>query len=308
MPLHPIFLLVLLGGCVLRGWEPHCAEDVGTLDGTGGPVVWEDGWDGEGCVPRPSVEGPARYLVFSTETLGVLVVQMTFSDEDLEALAEQDRLSKEDHRRRLKLLRIDESTDDRTMDFDSVGFDVRTGTHHLLYYIDGLEAGTYAMETVPILAGRDVFAFTVFFRTDRQRTDEVVDIVDTFCVEGSRILQRPVDVGDIDIVFSPGTDVVCWVSSEEEEEKGDVRRKIDLGAAGWEIRSPYQREQTLLHELGHCYLGRGDDNGRTEDGRRTSIMGDLIIGSGYRDYREEYIEELFDVRRFGRWRTGLLSE
>lgn len=56
-----------------------------------------------------------------------------------------------------------------------------------------------------------------------------------------------------------------------------------------------ERECSVFHELGHCVLGRGHRNDRTEEGFILSIMeasGAACFGP-YADNRDYYLDELF---------------
>ena len=274
MPLRPICLLIFLCGCVPGMREPTCEENIGTLDDAGDPVVWES------CVAR---QRSVAYLVFSVETSGMLLL------EHLTALSEVAGFMDPDE---AIFFRIDEQGD---------GAVSRTGplfTRYSTisgrqYYLADIEEGTYVIKKVPFFDdggqfGR--FEASLAFRSHRRRSEEVEAIVERFESEGAMILGVPLDTSEVPIILDEGWIISCSLG----------RRRIELGAQTWERLSPLERELALFHELGHCYLGRHHDNAIRENGHPKSIMAeegfpDVV----YRDYREEYIWELFDPKTFG---------
>ena len=61
----------------------------------------------------------------------------------------------------------------------------------------------------------------------------------------------------------------------------------------WPSLGPGQREALLLHELGHCALGR-KHNDIQVDGRPASIMATYLVDEvNYQANRDEYLKELW---------------
>jgi hypothetical protein len=54
------------------------------------------------------------------------------------------------------------------------------------------------------------------------------------------------------------------------------------------------REELIFHEMGHCVLGRAHKSIKTAEGIPASIMHPYrISNSVYKEYRDQYLNELF---------------
>lgn len=64
----------------------------------------------------------------------------------------------------------------------------------------------------------------------------------------------------------------------------------------WLNATDEKKEQVIFHELGHCYLQRGHDDGKDENGRCKSIMHSSsdVCSLNYAENRTEYLDELFN--------------
>jgi len=68
---------------------------------------------------------------------------------------------------------------------------------------------------------------------------------------------------------------------------------IEIDPVFWESAGVINQEILMYHELGHCILNR------THEIDAVSIMAPRLISSAvYLYYKEEYLEELFDVEKF----------
>jgi hypothetical protein len=77
-------------------------------------------------------------------------------------------------------------------------------------------------------------------------------------------------------------------------------RFIEIDNTYWASASYYEREHTILHELGHCVLDLEHDKAMTGDSiftRPLSIMHPYTF-SQYENYRKEYLKELFGRKRY----------
>ena len=80
---------------------------------------------------------------------------------------------------------------------------------------------------------------------------------------------------------------------------GHDLRHISIDQSFWSKASPLLREMVIFHELGHCILGRGHEEGRFDNGVCRSIMrsGLGTCADAYNvTNRDYFIEELFDVQ------------
>lgn len=71
---------------------------------------------------------------------------------------------------------------------------------------------------------------------------------------------------------------------------------VDQGI--WEVSNTTTKELIVFHELGHCVLGRGHDEGINQDGTCKSIMRSGIMGcqDNYNTKtRNLYLDELFTI-------------
>lgn len=99
-------------------------------------------------------------------------------------------------------------------------------------------------------------------------------------------LQVHAQIQEID---SPGVGGVCHYSSA-------APNRIQIDASFFNSASDLFREFIIFHELGHCYLGRGHEEGSFDNGVCISIMrsglGDCL--DRYQSQsREYYLNELF---------------
>ena len=73
--------------------------------------------------------------------------------------------------------------------------------------------------------------------------------------------------------------------------------EIVIDASFWNVASDLVKEMVVFHELGHCYLHRGHEEGKFSDGTCRSIMRSGVedCRDNYRTQtREAYVDELFD--------------
>ncbi len=71
---------------------------------------------------------------------------------------------------------------------------------------------------------------------------------------------------------------------------------IAVNSAIWDASSPMDREALLMHELGHCIVGRDHTEGELADGAPLSLMRSISpYGSSYKGHRDYYLNELFGV-------------
>ena len=262
-------------------------------------------WNKHNCVSHINPDKPAKYLVFSVETLGQLIVR---PKDTLDLRGADPRLPSAEffelRNTDFALFRIDGEGRD-IVHYTNVVFHqqlVSDEENVYLYYSKVVEPGTYAIEVSPAFENEGRFEVFISFWTLREAQGMGVEaIVQTFESQGSRKLDQIVDTGDVRIVFIPYSTSPHCVSSS------DDRPVIVLPRPLWIDLSPHEREQALFHELGHCYLGRDHDESTTEGGRMKSVMATWLFDKRiYRRRREEYIEELFDTEKFGVWSTSLL--
>lgn len=71
-------------------------------------------------------------------------------------------------------------------------------------------------------------------------------------------------------------------------------KEIQVDRDGWIEFDENYREELILHELGHCILGRDHDNNLISSSLRTpkSIMYPYIFGNAYSRYKNYYLDEL----------------
>jgi len=101
-------------------------------------------------------------------------------------------------------------------------------------------------------------------------------------------------VGDVPINFgdteNDDFDGVCFTYPNGDKE-------IIIKKSWWDRNSETQREILILHELGHCQLGRTHDEQKAEvDGKEVpvTIMNSTIpLSSHYKDYKDGYLNELY---------------
>ena len=238
-------------------------------------------WDGSSCSSRLDPTKPVEYIFFSIKSVGSLFV---YPKDVGSGVA-------------LELLRIGTAEGD-SIHYSDAPFEGQP--EEGLFYSIFLEPGIYAIEAAPLSGIDGRFAMELLFVPHRQSDELIAAIVDQFESEGSRRLGRPVDTGDIPILF-----VGSLISSAGYcMPLNDGRRVIMLNDFQWTMAVLFSDDEFLIfHELGHCYLGRRHHNARMEDGRPVSIMVDdldmLSWGGIYKAHREEYLDELFDPEKFG---------
>lgn len=105
---------------------------------------------------------------------------------------------------------------------------------------------------------------------------------------------HPVEVADIRIAKgepNPDNDAVLGECNKGSDHPPEII--VDEGY--WESANETEREILMMHELGHCVLGRThkDDWNEDED-RPDSLMSTFNLNDHlYDDHYEEYIAELF---------------
>ncbi len=97
----------------------------------------------------------------------------------------------------------------------------------------------------------------------------------------------PINFGDTE---NEAFDGVCFTYTNGDKE-------IIIKKEWWDKNSETQREILILHELGHCSLGRTHDEEKAQvDGKAipVTIMNSTIpLSSQYKDYKEGYLSELY---------------
>lgn len=102
-------------------------------------------------------------------------------------------------------------------------------------------------------------------------------------------LQREDILFSFETFFWGSTAGVCYYQSRSPN-------RIELSSSHWSRGSETFKEMLLFHELGHCAMGRGHNNGRYSDGRPESLMNSWLFNQQlYRTNREQYLKELFTV-------------
>lgn len=74
---------------------------------------------------------------------------------------------------------------------------------------------------------------------------------------------------------------------------GSKYREILINQNRWYRLSTRERELLINHELGHCHLNRDHDNSTDYRGPLSIMNQSFIGGSLYRQYQNEYENELF---------------
>jgi hypothetical protein len=110
------------------------------------------------------------------------------------------------------------------------------------------------------------------------------------------------DMSEINMWFEDITcpnkdkDKLCVVGLCHSDILGEIR-DITIDRQEWKNASYLSREQLLMHEFGHCVLGRSHkDDVDPKTKRPLSIMTPDTISDGfYEAYQKEYIDELFKI-------------
>lgn len=107
----------------------------------------------------------------------------------------------------------------------------------------------------------------------------------------SQEVGRPIKVYDLIIEFSKedmSRNAECVLNAGHSP-------KISINKSAWKFMSDENKEALLLHELGHCVLGRGHRNDIIDDnGTAKSLMkSQLVTTEEYKALKSQYINELF---------------
>lgn len=72
---------------------------------------------------------------------------------------------------------------------------------------------------------------------------------------------------------------------------------IRVNKSLWQVVSPEVQEMVMLHELGHCVLGRKhfDEEVPTENRPRSVMASELVDSSVFEANRDQYLTELFSI-------------
>jgi len=112
-----------------------------------------------------------------------------------------------------------------------------------------------------------------------------------------------VDLSGVNIAFE---DITCPNKSKEKfcivglchtDPSDEDLHDITIDRRTWKYNSYLSREQLMMHELGHCVLGREHtDAVNAKDKRPASIMTpDMISDEIYKKFQKDYIDELFNT-------------
>lgn len=105
---------------------------------------------------------------------------------------------------------------------------------------------------------------------------------------------------DIDLYLANITGVISEIDEEHVAGQctysSNAPNAVTIDKTFWDRSNVIFREFVVFHELGHCFLGRGHEEGTNADGTCTSIMRSGIedCRDNYRPTtREVYLDELF---------------
>lgn len=70
---------------------------------------------------------------------------------------------------------------------------------------------------------------------------------------------------------------------------------VKINTSTWPELNPYEQEMLVYHEMAHCLIGRDHCSKKLKD-KPLSLMYPLILDTSiYKDNREEYVDELFNI-------------
>ena len=125
----------------------------------------------------------------------------------------------------------------------------------------------------------------------REKKVEVDAQFDSQVTTFKKLSNGSAQIDDLVVKFgdtgSPRARGVCKLSD-------DAPPTVVINKATWDVISDEEREELILHELGHCVLKRKHKDATRPDGAPESIMYPYsMLPEEYEKYKVEYHEELF---------------